>query len=261
MAVYKRHLNKDYTIMPNHHLRNKDLSLKAKGLLSMMLGLPNDWDYSVNGLVSITKEKRTAVENALNELKESGYVIVRKLLPNETRSGLFEYEYHIYEFPQEIKIQEVDDQEVGNQGVGFLGVDNLGVENQQQLNTNKSITKELNTKDTKENNKRKIESVNMSLGLEFDAVRLFESFWKTYPRKVSKSEAKKEFLKVCKNQGTYNNIMKALTTQIVVYKWTPKNKYCPHARTWLHQERWNDEVEVKRNAANKQDAKSYITVV
>ena len=65
MAVFRINKTSDYTIMGNTHLKNKEMSLKAKGLLSVMLSLPNDWDYSVAGLVSICKESEASVKSAL----------------------------------------------------------------------------------------------------------------------------------------------------------------------------------------------------
>lgn len=87
--------NKRLTVMSNCHLRDKSLSLKAKGLLSIMLSLPPDWDYTVAGLCSICAEKETAITNALNELKKALYLVVKKLMPNETMSGKIEYRYII----------------------------------------------------------------------------------------------------------------------------------------------------------------------
>lgn len=242
MAVWKRHLTKDYTVMSNHHLRNKNLSLKAKGLLSMMLSLPEDWDYSISGLASISKEKADAIETGLKELKKEGYLVIDKILPSVTESGRIEYVYNIYEYPQLYKKQGVE-----KQGVEFQGVEFQAVENPPQLNTNKSITKELITYDIKENIKRKDND---------DILMLFDSFWKVYPRKVAKKEAKKSWKRVCKNKETYNSIMKALTTQIVAYKWDKNIQYCPHPSTWLNQERWNDVVEVT-NGTNKKSSSEY----
>ena len=71
MAVFKVEKTKNFTIMSNHHLQNKNLSLKAKGLLSYMLSLPDDWDYSLAGLVANSKESKTSIRNTLNELKEN----------------------------------------------------------------------------------------------------------------------------------------------------------------------------------------------
>lgn len=144
MAVFRIEKTKDYTVMSNHHLKEKGMSLKAKGLLSVILSLPEDWDYSVSGLVSICKEEESAINSTLKELKEFGYLRVDKLMPNETKSGRIEYIYNIFETPQRQK-QEPKKQGVENQGVEFQGVENQG-----QLNTNKLNTDILNT-----NNKKK----------------------------------------------------------------------------------------------------------
>ena len=70
MSVFKIEKNNNYTVMSNYHLRDKNLSYKAKGLLSFMLGLPKDWDYSMNGLVSVSKEKLKTIRNILRELED-----------------------------------------------------------------------------------------------------------------------------------------------------------------------------------------------
>ena len=138
MGVIRVNKNKDYTTMSNYHLRDKNLSLKAKGLLSVMLSLPEDWDYSIAGLVAICKESESAVKNALGELKNFGYLEIVKLMPNETESGRLEYLYNVYEKP--IEKQEGENQPLENQPV-----ENQEVENQGQLITNKLNTKELIT--------------------------------------------------------------------------------------------------------------------
>lgn len=120
MAVFRINKSGNYIVMSNHHLKQKEMSLKAKGLLSQMLSLPNTWDYSIAGLVAINKEEETSIKSALKELQKFGYLKVSKLMPNETKSGRIEYIYDIYEQPYEK--QEVE---------------NLGVENQGQYNINK----------------------------------------------------------------------------------------------------------------------------
>ena len=111
MAVFKVEKTKNFTIMSNHHLQNKNLSLKAKGLLSYMLSLPSDWDYSLAGRVSNSKESKTSIRNTLNELKENHYLSITKLYPNQTESKKIEYIYNIYEEPYlEPDIQKQDTQ-------------------------------------------------------------------------------------------------------------------------------------------------------
>ena len=86
-SVCRVNKNKNYTVMSNYHLKSKNLSLKAIGLLSKVLSLPDDWDYSISGLTSLCKESTSAIKAALDELKEWGYLVVTKLMPNETESG------------------------------------------------------------------------------------------------------------------------------------------------------------------------------
>lgn len=87
----------NYTVMSNQHFHVTNMSLQAKGLLSLILSLPNDWDYSINGLVSICMESRYSVKKILTELQNLGYLKINKKYPNQTDSGRIEYEYIIYE--------------------------------------------------------------------------------------------------------------------------------------------------------------------
>ena len=130
--------NRNYTVMSNQFLRNKELSLKAKGLLAVCLSLPDDWDYSINGLVAICKESVTAVRNAMKELEAHGYMKINKL---QNDKGHFYYEYVIFETP-DTGFLYVDKSDVEN-----LPVEKLSVDNQQQLNTNQLSTNELITND------------------------------------------------------------------------------------------------------------------
>lgn len=148
MAVIRINKTKDYTIINNNCFKNKEMSLKAKGLLCLMLSLPENWNYTVSGLVSICKESETSIKSTLNELKKFGYLTITKKKPNETSSGRFEYEYDIYEKPQK---QEGKKQGVENQPLENLGVENLGVENRPLYKD----TKELNTNISNTNNKKK----------------------------------------------------------------------------------------------------------
>nr|WP_325298735.1 DUF6017 domain-containing protein [uncultured Oscillibacter sp.] len=97
MPVFRVERNKGYTVMSNYHLRDKSLSLKAKGLLSQMLSLPDDWDYTLKGLALINRESKDAIRSAVNELERAGY-IERHQTTDE--SGKFSSnEYIIHEQP------------------------------------------------------------------------------------------------------------------------------------------------------------------
>lgn len=98
MAVFRVEKTKDYTVMSNHHLRNTELSLKAKGLLSLMLSLPENWDYTTKGLSFICKDGIDSINGGIRELEANGYII-RKRLRNE-KGQLTTTEYTIFEQPQ-----------------------------------------------------------------------------------------------------------------------------------------------------------------
>ena len=98
MAVFRVEKNKGYTVMSNHHLRNRELSLKAKGLLSQMLSLPEDWDYTLAGLSLINREKIDAIREAVRELEKAGYIVRSR--ERDEKGRLRGAEYVIYEQPQ-----------------------------------------------------------------------------------------------------------------------------------------------------------------
>ena len=98
MAVFRVERNKGYTVMSNHHLRNKELSLKAKGLLSQMLSLPEDWDYTLKGLSLINREKIDAIREAIRELERAGYIVRSR--ERDEKGRLRGADYVIFEQPQ-----------------------------------------------------------------------------------------------------------------------------------------------------------------
>lgn len=155
MSVIRVNNTKGFTVMNNYHFQDKEISLKAKGLLGLMLSLPSNWDYSVNGLIAIVKENKAAVQTALKELEEHKY-LKRTRVQDET--GRFDYVYDIYEKPYD-KLPCTE-----NRCTDIQCTENRCTENQPQINTNKQNTKELNTNrlntnEYKEKNIKK-ESVN-----------------------------------------------------------------------------------------------------
>lgn len=107
MAVFRIEKNTNYTVMSNYHLRDKKLTFKAKGMLSFMLSLPDNWDYSLNGLCSVSKEGIKAIRSILQELEQQKYL---KRMCTHTETGCFDYDYYIYEQPykEEPDIQNSD---------------------------------------------------------------------------------------------------------------------------------------------------------
>lgn len=142
MSIMRVHKSKNFTVMSNHHFREKGMSLKAKGLLSLMLSLPDDWNYSVNGLVTLSKDGKDSVMSALTELEKFGY-LKRTRLTN-SKGQFAGVEYDIYEQPQpQTPVSE-------NSHEGKQDEENSHAENPPQLNT--KLTKELNNQITNEQN-------------------------------------------------------------------------------------------------------------
>lgn len=152
MATFRVNKTSDYTVISNHHLREKGMSLKAKGLLTLMLSLPENWDYSISGLASICAENETAIKTGLNELKKFGYLRISKIFPNKKRGNKkIEYVYEIFEKPlkedKKQKEQKTEEQTLESQVVENLPLESQAVENQGQLNTKELNTNKLNTKE------------------------------------------------------------------------------------------------------------------
>lgn len=145
MSVFRIHKTKNFTIMSNHHFKEKEMSLKAKGLLSLMLSLPDDWNYNISGLVKLSKDGKDSVMSALGELENFGYLRRDRTTDSKGRfSGII---YNIFEEPQQenpiAEEQNTDTQKAEEQNT----------ENPTQLNTkltNNLNNKELKNKTTKE---------------------------------------------------------------------------------------------------------------
>lgn len=131
--------------MSNTHLKDKRLSLKAIGLLSVVLSLPDDWHYTVNGLVGIVKDGERAVNGALSELKENGYLRIEKLYPNKDGRNKIEYQYIFSETPQDLQNVPLE-QDIQNVGLHNVGLQDVCLQNVGTYKyTNKPNTNKLNT--------------------------------------------------------------------------------------------------------------------
>ena len=146
MSVFRVEKNKGYTVMSNHHLRNQALSLKAKGLLSQMLSLPEDWDYTLQGLAQINKESIDAIREAVRELEQAGYITRSR--ERDARGCLRGTIYTIYEQPQTQPEPEKPAQAVPALVQPTLEkpmLDSPALENPTQLNTKRKNKERQNT--------------------------------------------------------------------------------------------------------------------
>lgn len=140
MPVIRVNKTSDYTIMSNTHFREKEMTLKAKGLLSLMLSLPDDWGYSIAGLVALSKDGKDSVMSSLSELEQFGYLVRTRATDKHGR--FLGYDYDVFESPQSAPYAEKPYTENPNTEKPYT-------ENPPLLNTNISSTKELSTKDIK----------------------------------------------------------------------------------------------------------------
>ena len=179
MAVFRVEKNRGYTVMSNHHLRNPDLTLKAKGLLSQMLSLPENWDYTLKGLSSINKESIDAIRTAVWELEKAGYITRKQ--GRDDKGKMTAIEYTIFEQPQP---PQLENPTTDNPVLENPMSENPVSENPTQLNK-ELLSKELSNKDLSNNHSIPILSTPLPEGTasperkgkeytNMDAVRAYE---------------------------------------------------------------------------------------
>lgn len=151
MAVYRVNKSRNYTVMSNFHLRDKNLSLKAVGLLSKMLSFNDGWKFSTRGLSAICKEGPDAILSALKELEKYGYLVRHRQRDDKGRMGSMVFE--IYEEPQ-TDLPHTDSPHMENPDVDYPDVEEPHEENPARINTNQVITQERN------NSLSKYQSIN-----------------------------------------------------------------------------------------------------
>lgn len=220
MAVIRVNNTKGFTVMSNYHFQDKEISLKAKGLLGLMLSLPSNWDYSVNGLVAIVKENKAAVQTALKELEEHKY-LKRTRVQDET--GRFDYIYDIYEKPYD-KLPCTENRCTDIQCTEVQCTENQPQINTNKQNTNKQSTKELNTNEYKEKNIKK-ESVNSVISEYTENKELQDALhgfveMRTKARKPLTVRAMKLSLNVLDNLAVDDVTKIAIVNQSIVHTWS-----------------------------------------
>lgn len=223
MSVIRIHKTKNYTIMANFHFKEKKMSLKAKGLLSLMLSLPDDWEYNVSGLVRLSKDGKDSVMTALAELEKFGYLTRSQMVNDKGQfSGI---EYNIYEQPQEEKAIA----EKQNSAKQTTEKQNSG--NPPQLNTNPLRTKKDN-KITNESNTNAIteqELYDLLLAIEDEELaELYREYteWRATTDAPLTKQGLKMLIKRCERLSEYNvSTQRAMVETALIQGW--KNVFNP----------------------------------
>lgn len=270
MAVYRVEKTHDYTVMANHHLRDERLSLKAKGLLSMLLSLPDDWEISIRGLASIVTDGVGAVQTGINELIEAGYIVRRR---QHADTGAFAgFEYIIHEVPPCTENPYTANPYTGKPYTenpaqlskdklstippvvpheGDVGDDNPSVSGaaadsstplsaacggiSPRRGESALCTREPQSAETP---KRKRRATKSAPDYRPDT---FARFWAAYPRGEDKQGAIAAWDELKPDDATLQAMSRALVRQKASEEWQ-RGIGIPYAVRWLRRRRWEDEI-------------------
>ena len=227
MAVMRVEKSANYTVMSNRHLDDTRLSIKAIGLLSKILRLPDDWDYTLEGLAHICKEGKDAIRSAIVELERAGYIERRQ---THAADGSFAgNEYIVHEAPLGADAPPSS----GNPLTGYPSTGNPTQPNTistKYLDTNTPLTPQSGRRATKKEQGRE----------PAWKPERFEAFWRYYPRGESKRTAIAAWDKLKPDDALIDDIARALKRQMASEEWQ-RGVGIPYAATYLNQRRWEDE--------------------
>lgn len=224
MAILRKHNKEQFTSIPQEIFRDERLSLKDIGLLVSMLSLPDNWNFSENGLETIFKnDGQASIRAGLKKLEQAGY-LKRERTRDKTNGRMSAVNWYLYESPQ-CENPRVEKPPVENPHLDNPHLENPRLENPPQSNTKQSTTKESKTKkpNTHANG--------------------FDEFWKAYPKKVAKTAAQKAWDKLKPDQSLQETILQAVNAAKNSRSWTKDNgQYIPYPASWLNGRRWEDET-------------------
>lgn len=211
MAILRKHQRSQYTIIDQSIFKDKTLSNKALGMLCRMLSLPNEWEFSVEGLATLSTDGVSAVRSQLNELEEHGY-LTRNYVRGEGKYSGIEYvvsEIPMCDFPKSENLIS----------------ENLISENHPQSNTNISITNSSNTK---------------------EIYTEFENLWVIYPKKQGKDRAFKSYQKARKSGASYEEIEHGINAYLHFIKVNSVDiQYVKMGSTFFSQKAWEDDWTIR----------------
>ena len=258
MAVFRVEKNHSYTVMANHHLRDERLSLKSKGLLSVILSLPDDWRISIEGMTQFSADGKDAIRSAIRELTDAGYITRAQ---THSEAGTFSgYDYIVHETPAASPSSGFPTMEkptTENPTTENPTTENPTLRNTERLSTippivphegdgNPSVsgaaadsslcTREPQSSETPKRKRRRSNKAVPDYKPE-----LFERFWAAYPRGEDRQGAVAEWDSLRPDHETMLAMSRALVRQKASEEWQ-RGIGIPYAVRWLRRRRWEDEI-------------------
>lgn len=247
MATMRIVKNNNFSIVSNSIIRDTNLSLKARGLLILMLSLPDCWQFSIKGLATLSGEGNDSIRGGIKELEEVGYLSrKRKHLPN---GRLGEMEYTLYEQAQpkeEKPTLEKPTQEKPIQGKPTQGKPtqaNPTLLSTNIINTDYIKNRERENKEPKEKQKLLSRLNNQPLPLEMAQLKTeyFKRFWLMYPRKAKQFQAQLAWNALPVDVELYERILQAVEKYSKTRQWADKT-YVPYPENFIDGKRWEDDI-------------------
>lgn len=233
--VHREEHNEGFTLIDNAVLSNVNLSWEARGFLCYLLSLPDDWSFSIKGLVKQTGATEHTVKRLVKELQIEGYIVLTR--HTNDKGKVERWSWDIYEAGRKVQMSKSPQVEITTSGKSQM------VANPDSGSTTCGKTasiqstkynKVLNIQNTKYN-----KTLNKDDGVVSEVEKMFIEFWSIYPKKVDKKGSFRAFKNIPKLKEVFPGILKALEVQKQSSQWTKDNgQYIPNPTTYIHQERW-----------------------
>lgn len=255
--VHREEHNEGFTQVSNAVLRNVNLSWEARGFLCYLLSLPDDWSFSIKGLVKQTGATEHTIKRLVKELQIEGYVVLTR--HTNERGKVTKWTWDIYETGKKVQMLKSPQVEFTRCGENQMvaepdsGSTTCGKTASIQIT---NINKELNKQITKENKQQG--------GVLSEVETMFLQFWSIYPKKVDKKGSFRAFKNIPKLKEQFPGIIKALEIQKESDQWTKNHgQFIPNPTTYIHQERWltvseADETQAKINETVRENYEKFL---